>query len=601
MSFYQKNRDLLVSLFPGISDKLNNPSLDSPPALVVETVETKDGQISIRREKGTWLHSTHSPLREASRLIQNSIPGTCPFCIFYGFGLAYHLDIFISRHRGVPFAVVEPDVALFNYCLGLRDFSSVFQSPGFSLALGAPAEAMPALLEGKPYKDIQICMLRSVVENNREYFKLCDRTVQEYFSRKEINANTLNKFSRLWVSNICRNLPLTVRIPGVWTLKERFKGIPALLLAAGPTLEETLPLLPELRKRMLLVCVDTALKACLRRGIEPDFLILTDPQYWNSRHMDRCRTRKTILISDVSTYPAPLWAFEGRVFFCSTPFPLGQFFESRTEIKGKLKSGGSVSTAAWDFIRHCGGREIYCAGLDLSFPDGETHYRGSTFEERIHGFSERTSPVETGSWLALMGGNPYQGKNHLGEPVLTDQRMKIYIHWFEEQMACFSDVRTQQLSPRSIALKGLGWEDSERLLSLPEIRETKINKKLDDLSNITSGVTEEDLKNSHSQLITELEDLIALTAKGSRISKNLLESGITPGDLDELNQIDQAILNRESREMAGFILAPILEEQIGGTRTDSTEKEVLTRSLKLYTELNTSLVFHRDQIIRIDL
>jgi hypothetical protein len=52
MSFYQKNRDLLVSLFPGISDKLNNPSLDSPPALVVETVETKDGQITIRREKG---------------------------------------------------------------------------------------------------------------------------------------------------------------------------------------------------------------------------------------------------------------------------------------------------------------------------------------------------------------------------------------------------------------------------------------------------------------------------------------------------------------------------------------------------------------------
>jgi hypothetical protein len=496
--------------------------------------------------------------------------------------------------------VVEPDVTLFKTALTLRDFTEIFKSPGFSLALGASPDSIPALLDGKPHKNIQICMLRSAVENNRKYFESCEKIVNEYLSRKEINANTLDKFSRLWVSNICRNLPMTSKVPGIRTLKGRFAGVPALLLAAGPTLEEVLPLLGEFRKRFLLVCVDTALKACLRVGIEPDFLILTDPQYWNSRHLDRCITAHTILISDVSTYPAPLRAFKGTIFFCSTPFPLGQFFESRTEIKGKLKSGGSVSTAAWDFLRFSEISRIYCAGLDLSFPDGETHYRGSTFEERLHGFSHRKVPVETSSWLALMGGNPYLGKNHRDEPVLTDQRMKIYIHWFQEQMKLNQNIKTRQLSPRGIALEGMDWEDPHHLLTLPEIRENKIHRILGEIRLIQCEVPRELLIQSYNKLLEELDDLINLTEQGVKISEQVLQTGIEPGKLEKLNQIDQAILNRESREMAGFILAPILEDLFTGSNQELSKEQILRRSLDLYTRLNASLSFHKDMILTID-
>ena len=606
MNWYEKNLAALNARFPGILRKLLDSGSGSEASSAdpeterdtpdVETTETRDGSVSLRYH-GSWLHSRHAPVREAARLIEHSIPETCPFCLFYGFGLAYHLEEFVRCHPETPFAVIIPDVRLFRESLKLRDYSALFMIPGIALAVESPSDALPALLENRPVRDMQICMLRPVVELYREYFNACDKTVRDYLSRKEINAATLDKFSRLWVSNICRNLPLCSEAPGITSLKDSFKGLPALLLAAGPTLEEVLPFLGELRNRMLVVAVDTALKACLRSNVEPDILVLTDPQYWNSRHLDRCRTANTLLISDVSTYPPPLRHYRGRTFFCSTPFPLGKFFESRSEIKGKLKSGGSVATAAWDFIRHCGCASVYCAGLDLCFPDGETHYRGSTFEERVHMYSDRMRPAENGSWLSLTGGNPYPAEDRQGRAVLSDQRMKIYIRWFEEQMKLNREFPTTHLSSRGIRLEGSTWCPPGDLLDLPERRQ-EMEGLLNSMKKIQPEADRTSLIKARDELLAELDELINLTLRGENLCLTMLESAVSKEGLSELDDIDRAILNRESREMAGFILAPVLEEKM--TESPSSDPaEILESSRSLYRDLHSNLIFHREQIDRI--
>ncbi|MDC7239480.1 MAG: DUF115 domain-containing protein [Spirochaetales bacterium] len=596
--WYPKNREILERRFPGIEKRLDAAEAAVPEDF--EFLETPDGGVSFK-SGGSWFHSSRAPLREASRLIESSIPADCPYCLFYGFGLAWHLDEFVKRHPGVPFAVIEPDLGLFNGALECRDLSALFMNPDFSLALATPAEALPALFDNLRTSEIHTCMIRSAVTRNRSYFDEAEGVVRDYLARKEINSHTLNRFSRLWVSNICRNLSLSADFPGVSSLAGRFEGIPALLLAAGPTLTAILPRLKELREKMLLVCVDTALKACLRAGIEPDVLVLTDPQYWNSRHLDRCHSPNSILITDLSTYPSALRGEWSKAFFCSSPFPLGEFFESRTEVKGKLKSGGSVATAAWDFIRQSGIDEIYCAGLDLAFPEGETHYRGSTFEERLHSFSTRTSGIETSSWHALMGGNPYWTRDLKGRPVLTDQRMKIYIHWFAEQMGLFPDVATRQLSDMGAGIRGMSWFDPANLDRLPE-RRMEIESILEEIRQIPCKTDTESLRSAVEELTGELDELIGLCSSAADLTRRLMESPseeVHTAILNSLNAIDAAILDRESREIAGFILAPILEEHMN--RRGTTPHEVLKNSLSLYNELEKSLNFHRQKIDGIDL
>ncbi len=594
MTLYEKNTGILQARFPGISRALGDLPQKPAPA---EWKKTKDGLISLRY-KGIWLHSTLAPLKEARRLIDSTIAPDTPFCLFYGFGLAYHLEYFIKRFPEIPFGVVIPDKALFRLSLSLRDFSRLLNTPRLSLALETSPQALPALFEGHTGRRFQICMLRSVLALYKEYFQSCDREIRSFWARKEINANTVDKFSRLWVSNICRNLPLSPWIPGVNNLKDHFSGFPALLLAAGPTLDEILPFLPELKKRMLLVCVDTALKACLRQGMEPDILILTDPQYWNSRHLDRCLTQKTLLISDVSTYPPALRHYHKRLFFCSTPFPLAQYYEKRTGLKGKLKSGGSVATAAWDFIRFCGIKTIYCGGLDLSFPDGQTHCKGSTFEERAHMYSSRFHPAATSAWLSYKGGNPFPGFNALGNRVFSDQRMKIYIRWFEEQLRNHREVRSIQLSPRGIKIKGMEWEKAETLKALPCCRDM-MEKRLMEARLIPPPGGLPAFQQAHKTLVKELESLLRLTKKGAEISRALIHKGLEARGLAELNRIDKEIMNRESRQMAGFILSPVLEKQMEGPKGKSPEA-IMQNSCALYRELHQSLHFHLEKIKTMD-
>ena len=121
--------------------------------------------------------------------------------------------------------------------------------------------------------------------------------------RREVNLNTLRRFGRLWVRNLLANLPLFLRAAGTRELEGLFAGMPALLLAAGPSLEPVLAVLPALAERLVLVAVDTSYRLCRQAGVKPDLLVTVDPQYWNSRHLDWAELEGILLASEPSVHP----------------------------------------------------------------------------------------------------------------------------------------------------------------------------------------------------------------------------------------------------------------------------------------------------------
>ena len=107
----------------------------------------------------------------------------------------------------------------------------------------------------------------------------------------------------MWVRNLLSNLDRFAGNPGIGVAQNRFPGVPALVMAAGPSLDEVLPHLKALKEHMLIVAVDTSYRFCKNQGVEPDFLVSVDPQYWNSRHLDWLEREQTILVSESSAHP----------------------------------------------------------------------------------------------------------------------------------------------------------------------------------------------------------------------------------------------------------------------------------------------------------
>ncbi|HOV64692.1 MAG TPA: DUF115 domain-containing protein, partial [Spirochaetia bacterium] len=380
MNCFDTNSAFLSERFPGFAEQILSTI---KPAEGFYPEQSSQGAPTARY-CGVYLHSRLDPLREAERLVSREIPKDTRCCIIEGFGLGYHVEAVLNQFPGIPCIVIEADIPLFLSALSMRDFRPVFSREEFSLLLAPSPEALISIEGLYTAGKVSFLKFRPTYEKDHAYYERIDSVISSAISRREINSNTLKRFGRLWVKNLVRNIPLIAKTEGIERFIGRFSGLPAFICAAGPSLDASLPLLSEIRKRFVLIAVDTSYRSVLEAGVDPDFVVVVDPQYWNSRHLDWVRSSRAVLISESATHPRVFRTPVLRTFFAASLFPLGTFLENYIGKKPQLGAGGSVSTTAWDFARICGAVPILFAGLDLGFPDKQTHYRGSFFEERSH-------------------------------------------------------------------------------------------------------------------------------------------------------------------------------------------------------------------------
>jgi len=417
-----------------------------------------------------------------------------------------------------------------------------------------------------------------------------------------VNTATLTRFGRRWVKNLSKNLQTIRDMPGI----ARLEGLlhttefPVFLAAGGPSLDRTSSFIKEIYNRCVVVAVDTSLRFILSRGIEPDFVVSVDPQYWNFRHLDRSYAPNTCLIAESAVYPPCLRLSFKQTFLGGSLFPLGRFIEDRLDPKGELGAGGSVATAAWDFARSLGASRIWIAGLDLSFPGLKTHFRGALFEDRALGASFRFSPAETWSVRALRDGGPFLAKNALGEPVLTDQRLSLYASWFENRFSMFPEIKNLSLSGEGLKIRGMDVAEEKALLALPPRRDeinallkNAFTKAANDFSSLEAERAvkyEEALKTLLQGLgdITRIaEEAADLTATFcGRFRKGHTKAGDEGKILKKLDSANQFINTSLVREIAGFLFPDTAEWE---KELNTNEPHPLLRHLEFSTRFYRAL------------
>ncbi len=411
---------------------------------------------------GTFLHSSYNPEREAEKLVSAVVDKEFSAGVFLGVGLGYAPVCFAQKFPQKTLIIIEPDVRRLITAFYAVDWQPIFRHLSCIILTGATHPQIIALLEKVGLEDCHFFETPAHELHDPHFFNSLKCLIERNKQKHKINSRTLKTFSRLWFSNMCRNIDQMALRTGITAFEGKAAGIPACIIAAGPSLDTVLPHLAELKKRCILICVDTALRACLRTGVQPHFVVLTDPQYWNARHIAGLSAPETILITETAAYPT-VFRFECKsIHLCSSFFPLGQYIEKHTQINGKLGTGGSVASTTWDFARFCGCRTIYVAGLDLGYPNGKTHTKGSTFEEKAHIDANRLKSAETSISGALFSANTTVAKSYDGQPIKTDNRMAMYAWWFESRCAEHTDVHTITLTPESLAIPGIRQSSAQR-------------------------------------------------------------------------------------------------------------------------------------------
>lgn len=455
---YKNQIDFISNAFATVQDDVVG---DPSTALVVSQLfpfwkleKARSGEWTAS-EKGTYLHSKYRP-DSGNAIPEMEKKGVK---IFLGCGLGYELRNFCKscqneNNGGV--VLLEPDPAHFFGALCILDWTCVFEIEKLVIALSCPIDQIIPLCE-KDSTKIDYVLNPAFIKHDEEYFisvkKLLDRNIR----KNQINENTKRKFGKLWERNARMNAKYAELCDGVETFRGVFENDerPWLLVAAGPSLEKILPNMKKLKEKCIVICVDTALRAMLKGGVEPDFIVLTDPQFWAYMHIAGLKSPSSILIADAVSYPAVFRFQCKKIIISSSPFPIAKDLKKPFEGKGLLESGGSVATVAWSFAVMAGAKKIYTAGLDLSFPKKQTHIKGSTFEQAVHRVSTKIMTSERRTSDILFGADISVAKDYNGNDVLTDSRMKMFAWWFESKIASNPGVETFTLCPESMVIPGV--------------------------------------------------------------------------------------------------------------------------------------------------
>jgi hypothetical protein len=176
--------------------------------------------------------------------------------------------------------------------------------------------------------------------------------------------------------NYRRNLPAAWAATGLDALAGSLAGEPAILVAAGPSLDEAAASLRGLGSRAWIFCVDTALRRIVGEGVQPDLAFSVDPHRSSLRHFEGVPLEAPLAFLP-SVFPEVVARHRGPTLVALPRGDrLGEALE-RSSGKGLVGVAGTVSYFAIEVALRLGCDPLIFVGLDLAIRGVQHHCTGA--------------------------------------------------------------------------------------------------------------------------------------------------------------------------------------------------------------------------------
>ena len=398
---------------------------------IQETITNSDGTFNLvlaQDQRVIRLHSSR-PKAEADKIFAQLPPKSQAYFIG-GLGFGYLLEKILEETTAICL-IYEPISIIFETVLKIRpELKLILENP--RVVLIQKVMSIPQIIQNKKLNDISFTIHRPYNELFPDQFIELKDNIIVGIRRYEMGNSTLLRFGKIWTKNFFRNMHRYFKsqklIPYLGWASQK----PAIIVAAGPSLEAALPFLQKQHTQALLIACDTALPMLLQAQINPDFVVTVDPQEKNSLYLRYSANKDHILIADPAIHDSTFEGYENQnIILMDSVFPLYSPFEGFWGHCGLLASGGSVSTSAFDFARKIGSDPIIMVGQDLSFTKKKTYSSGNVLSE----FS-RTTHHRLNSFHALQAKATHTDHSQYikgrlpNSTVYVDSRFMLYRDWF---------------------------------------------------------------------------------------------------------------------------------------------------------------------------
>lgn len=333
------------------------------------------------------LDDLNNPREAVKHMLQSIIKspmGNNDIIITFGIGLGYLLDETFNAYPSKIF-VYEPDIEILHFVLNNVDISEHLAS-GRVYITDNINDLMKKLSSVYITKDkLEVVYLKNyAIVRNKELLDLTQK-VYETCKSKIVDINTITRLSKTWLMNSLKNIS-TVNSSNVYKLSDlegRFVGQTALIIGAGPSLNENIEKIKANRDKFVIFAVNKVLRVLEANGIIPDFAVCLDVAGIDktlSGLEDFCS--KVNCISDLKSDSVILKKGFKKHFvtFTENDFVIKKLAKYNPFMKG-YEFGGSATTMALVSAITLGFSKIVFSGLDLAFKDNVIYSTGEVINK----------------------------------------------------------------------------------------------------------------------------------------------------------------------------------------------------------------------------
>ncbi|NLG87405.1 MAG: motility associated factor glycosyltransferase family protein [Firmicutes bacterium] len=494
----------------------------------VQITSSKSGQPTLlyyHDHTPIHLHSTYNPVEEAQRWAESLSENDWQTAIVFGFGLGYHIEALSKKYPKRRLIVLEPDSQILSSCLSIRDLTTLLSNPQISLIVSPESPENPKHIASQVFSEI-IADLSSPpalfpwptsARIYSHYWEEIQEHILGLVRSYRANIATHFIFAHNWLRNFFINLPTSITDPGINKLFGSFPAHPAILVAAGPSLERNVDLLKSIQGAALIVAAGSAINPLRKHQIEPDLLVSMDPGEDNYRHFANLVTDSIPLVYPSTLFHRIVKDYKGPRFVINLdthPFD-PWIFGRLDEDKGLVSSGPSVANTTLDILRKLGCNPIIFVGQDLAYTDDKSHAEGAIHAHEVHVSQENK--------------DHYRYTDSIdGTPVLTDVPLLSMKHWFERYIAATKNDGTLYID----ATEGGARIAGTKLMSLHQAIEEYCQQKFNfykvisdchqqETANIDVNKKLSDLKIVLSDVNKQLDQVGGIYRRANEITKHL--------------------------------------------------------------------------------
>ncbi len=331
------------------------------------------------------MNSLYNPTAEAKKWAdQFKFQNDNNIISLFGLGNgAFAKAIMEKMHENDFLIIYEPSYPIFDFVMHNYDLTELFEDNRVFFAIEGINDfefhlILLQLINLTNIKTQQQCISPNYDKLFMESCVRFYREIKESLTTALVNVNSTIAFGEKNIYNTLKNMCfLSESISLIDLMKVIPKDVPAIVVAAGPSVEENIEYLKRSKGKAIIFAVDRILDYLLDQDVEPDFVVTLDPKK-QMKHFSKREDVTVPLICYFESNHDILVKHKGKKIFCTSDSFSEEVYHRTKKISPNLITSGSVAIVAYSACVKLGFQRIVLVGQDLAYHNNASHAGGET-------------------------------------------------------------------------------------------------------------------------------------------------------------------------------------------------------------------------------